>query len=117
MSSILKDVRKMIGPSETYTHFDQDLIIHINSVFTILKQLGVGPANGFSISSEDDDWTDFLPGGEQLELAKSYMYLKVRLMFDISTLTSPLIEVMNRQISEFEYRLNTAVEFEKNATQ
>ena len=113
MSSILQDIRKMIGPSETYTHFDRDLIIHINSVFTILNQLGVGPESGFTITGETEDWSDFLPEGEQLEIVKSYMYLKVKLMFDISTMTSPLIDVMNRQIAEFEWRLNVAVDPKK----
>lgn len=109
MESILTSVKKMLGITEEYEHFDADLIIHINSVFMILVQLGVGSAEGFSIQSKDDVWFDFMPEGSKLELVKSYMYLKVRLLFD-PPLGSAVIDVMNRQISEFEWRINAAVD-------
>lgn len=111
MDSILTSVKKMLGITEEYEYFDADIIMHINSVFMILQQLGVGPQEGYySIKGKENKWSEFLPSGEQLELAKSYMYLKVKLMFDISTLTSPLIEAINRQIQEFEWRLNVQVD-------
>lgn len=106
MSSILKDIKKLFGLQESDTSFDTDLIIDINSVFTILKQLGVGPEAGFKITGVEEIWEDFLLEGEQLELVKTYVYLRVKLMFDISTMTSPLIEVVKSQISEYEWRLN-----------
>lgn len=111
MESILTSVKKMLGITEEYTHFDSDLIMHINSVFMVLNQLGVGPAEGFAISGEGDVWTDFVPGRKwkQLETVKSYVYLKVRLIFD-PPLSSSVIEAINRQISEFEWRLNVAVD-------
>lgn len=109
MESILTSIKKMLGITEEYEHFDADLIMHINSVFMILTQLGVGPSTGFSIKGADGTWDRFLPEGQQLELVKSYMFLKVKLIFD-PPLGSAVIEVMNRQISEFEWRLNVAVD-------
>lgn len=110
MSSVLTDIKKMFGISESDTNFDRDLIININSAFTVLNQLGVGPTEGFRIEGSGDEWEEFLPEGDKLEAVKTYVFLKVKLMFDTSTLTSPLIEVINHQISEFEWRLNVQVE-------
>lgn len=111
MESILTSIKKLLGITEEYEHFDSDLIMHINSVFMILNQLGVGPSTGFFIKGGDEVWTDFIPENPQLELVKSYMHLKVKLLFD-PPLGSAVIEVMNRQISEFEWRLNVAVDSE-----
>ena len=99
----------MLGITEEYTHFDADLIMHINSVFMILTQLGVGPSEGFSIKGAEETWNQFLPEEQRLELVKTYMHMKVKLIFD-PPLGSAVIEVMNRQISEFEWRLNVAVD-------
>lgn len=111
MESILTSVKKLLGITEEYEHFDADLIMHINSVFMVLAQMGVGPEQGFSIRGKDELWTDFMPPEEllKLELVRSYIYLKVKLLFD-PPLSSSVIEVMNRQISEFEWRLNVAVD-------
>lgn len=109
MDSILISVKKMLGIAEEYTHFDADIIMHINSVFMILTQLGVGPSNGYSIVDELDQWNDFVPESVRLDMVKSYVYMKVRLMFDPPT-SSAVMEAMNRSISEFEWRLNVAVE-------
>ena len=109
MKSILTSIKKLLGIAEEYEHFDADLVMHINSVFTILTQLGVGPPEGFSIMDEDSTWDDFLPNRKNLEIVKSYMHLKVKLLFD-PPLNSAVIESMNRQISEFEWRLNVAVD-------
>lgn len=111
MESILTSIKKMLGITEEYEHFDTDLIMHINSVFMILKQLGVGPDEGFSITGKDEGWADFMPENARLELVKSYVYLKVKLLFD-PPLGSAVVEVMNRQISEFEWRLNSEIETE-----
>lgn len=109
MESILVSIKKMLGITEEYEHFDADLIMHINSVLMILNQIGVGPSRGFSIKGEDEVWADFIPDDSQLELVKSYMHLKVKLLFD-PPLGSAVIEVMNRQIQEFEWRLSVAVD-------
>lgn len=109
MDSILTSIKKLLGIEESYDHFDPDIIMHINSVFMVLQQLGVGPANGFYIVDKEDKWNDFLPSGANLEMVKSYMYMKVKLLFD-PPLSSTVIESMNRTISEFEWRLNLQVE-------
>ena len=110
MDSILTSIKKLLGIDESYTHFDQDLIMHINSALMILTQLGVGPADGFSISKATETWTDFL-GDDLLKLqsVKTYVYLKVRLMFDPPS-GSALIELINRQVSELEWRLHVATD-------
>ena len=112
MESILSSIKKILGITEDYKHFDNDLIMHINSVFMILKQLGVGPEDGFAIKDKKSKWTDFLPDGMTLQLVKSYIGLKVRLLFDPPT-SSATIESINRQISEFEWRLNVEVDPKK----
>lgn len=109
MESILTSIKKMLGITEEYEHFDSDIIMHVNSVFMILTQLGVGPAEGFSIRGKGETWGDYLPEETRLESIKSYMYLKVKLLFD-PPLGSAVIDAMNRQISEFEWRLNVAVD-------
>lgn len=109
MESILTSVKKMLGITAEYTHFDVDLIMHINTVFSILSQLGVGPTTGFSISDASSVWTDFVPSNPLLETIKSYMYLRVRLLFD-PPLGSAVMEAINRQISELEWRINVTVD-------
>ena len=94
---------------DRYEAFDPDIIMHINSVFTILTQLGVGPEDGFSISDKTATWSDYLGDSYKLELVKSYIYLKVRLMFDPPSATA-LIDSMNRMINEYEWRLNAEVD-------
>lgn len=109
MDSILTSIKKLLGITAEYTQFDADLIIHINSVFSILTQLGVGPSTGFSIHDEYSVWTDFLPEDPRLEMVKTYVYLKVRLMFDPPD-RSAVADAMKRQIDEFEFRLNVAAD-------
>ena len=109
MESILNSIKKLLGMTSDYTCFDKDLIIHINTVFAILTQLGVGPETGFSISDNSAIWNDFTSDMKVLESVKSYMYLKVRLLFDPPT-SSFVMESMNRQIAEFEWRLNVEAE-------
>ena len=109
MESILTSIKKLLGIAEDYTQFDSDLIMHINTVFLNLTQLGVGPEEGFSIQNENDAWSDFIDNNAQLQAVKSYMYLKVKLLFD-PPLSSSVIESMNRMIAELEFRLNVAVD-------
>ena len=109
MDSILTSIKKLLGIDEEYEQFDSDLIMHINSVFSVLMQLGVGPADGFSIEDGSATWTSFISDNAKIEMVKSYVYLKVRLLFDPPT-GSALIESINNQIKEFEWRLNVAAE-------
>ena len=105
-NSILNSVKESIGITEEYTQFDNTLIMHINSVFVILNQIGVGPENGFSISDGTAQWSDFLPeDNKNYEAVKSYMGAKVRLMFDPPTV-SVHMECLKQIISELEWRLN-----------
>lgn len=109
MDSILTSIKRLLGIAEEYDHFDPELVIHINSVFMVLTQLGVGPSGGFSITGAGETWDDFIPEGQNLESVKSYIYMKVRLIFDPPT-SSALMDALNRSVSEFEWRLNVAAE-------
>ena len=109
MESILTSIKKMLGITEEYTHFDTDIIIHINSAFMVLTQLGVGPLDGFIIEDETSSWNDFIQDSTKIEAVKTYIYMKVRLVFDPPT-SSALIDAMERSIKEYEWRLNVAAE-------
>lgn len=110
--SILDSIKKMLGIASEYTHFDEDIIMHINSVLMILKQLGVGPSEGFRIDDNSATWSEFISDDKQLQGVKSYMHQKVKLLFD-PPLGSAVIESMNRTINEFEWRLNVEAELIK----
>lgn len=107
--SILISIKKLLGIPEDYEHYDSDIIMHINSVFMILNQLGVGPSNGFSITDKTAVWSNFISDNNNLEAVKSYVYMKVRLLFD-PPLSSAVMECMNRMIGELEWRLNSEAE-------
>lgn len=109
MESILTSIKKLLGIDESYTHFDSDIIMHINSVFTILTQMGVGPSEGFIIEDDTTTWIDFLGDKTNLESVKTYIFMKVKLMFD-PPLAGSVTEAYNRTISELEWRLNVAAE-------
>lgn len=109
MESILNSIKKLLGIAEDYDHFDSDIIMHINSVFATLTQLGVGSEDGFSINDEAEKWEDFLPEERMIHSVKSYMFMKVKLMFD-PPLSSAVIECMKEQIKEMEWRLQVAVD-------
>ncbi len=94
---------------ESYEHFDADVIMYINTVLLVLIQMGVGPAEGFSITSKEQTWQDFL--GEdlpKLEMVKTYVGMRVRLMFDPPQ-SSTVIQTMNESIKELEYRIYITV--------
>ena len=109
MESILTSVKKMLGITEEYDCFDPDIIMHINTAFMVLTQLGVGPASGFYIEDDTATWEEFLEDPTKLQMVKSYMYLKVRLLFDPPA-SSVIVECMKQSINEFEWRLNVAVD-------
>ena len=111
MESILTSIKKLLGPSAEDTHFDPDIIMHINTVLMDLNLLGVGPVEGFAITDASDEWTDFVPEASlaRLEAIKSYIYLRVRLLFD-PPINSAVIESITRQIDKLEWRINVAAE-------
>ena len=109
MDSILTSIKKLLGITEEYEHFDQDIIIHINTALMILTQLGVGPSEGFFIKDKYALWSDFVPDVKTLEAVKSYIYLKVRMLFDPPT-SSSLMNAMEQNMKELEWRLNVASE-------
>lgn len=101
--SILNSVKKVLGVDPTYEAFDLDIIMHINTVLNVLNQMGVGTA-GFTISDNTATWQQFIPSGYQVDMAKSYVCLRTRLLFDPPT-NGTTTEAINRQISELEWRL------------
>lgn len=116
MDSILSSIKKLLGIPIEQTNFDNDIIMHINSTFMILNQMGVGPTEGFSITDDYSLWSDFVPEGQYLELVKSYVYMKVKLLFD-PPLSSSVLSSMEKLISEFEWRLNVQAETKTEETQ
>lgn len=109
--SILNSTKKILGIGSDYTAFDLDILTHINSVFATLNQLGIGPDEGFEVTDADTAWSGFLGDSPDLRMnsVKTYLYLKVRSIFDPPT-TSYAIEAMNKQIAEYEWRLNVKYE-------
>jgi hypothetical protein len=105
MESILTSIKKLLGITAEYEHFDPDIIMHINSVFMILNQLGVGPKECFSIEDDTSVWTDFIRDETNIEAVKTYVYLKVKMIFDPPT-GGAVVEAYNRTIDELEWRLN-----------
>ena len=102
--SILDSVKKLIGIVAEDTTFDSDIIIHINSIFMVLHQLGIGPTDGYSIEDNEPVWSDYVAPSENLEGVKSYMVLRVKALFDPSS-TSFTQESFKRLVDEFEWRL------------
>lgn len=103
--SILISTKKVLGLMEDYTPFDFDIIMYINSSFSILNQIGIGPIDGFSIEDDQEKWSDYGVPLVQLSLVRTFIFLKVRMLFDPPT-TSFLIEATNNQIQEYLYRLS-----------
>lgn len=104
MESILNSIKKNLGIHENDTNFDADLIMHINSVFGILYQMGVGPNEPFSIEGSSEIWNDFLQDNIKINYVKSYIEKKVKLLFD-PPITGSVMESINNQIKELEWRL------------
>lgn len=107
MESILATIKKLLGIPEEVLDFDTDIIIHINTVLGTLNQLGVGPEEGFVISDEYAVWDDFIASKYKLEAVKTYIYLKVKMLFDPPQNSSVAASIKD-QIDELEWRLNNA---------
>ena len=109
MDSVLTTIKKLLGIEKDYTHFDNDIIMHINSALMALNQRGVGPESPASITSEMDTWENTLGNLKNMEAVKTYIYLKVRMVFDPPT-SSFVLDAMNKQANELEWRLNVQSE-------
>jgi len=112
--SILVTIKKLLGLDANYTPFDTDIIVFINGAMMVLQQLGVGPDTGYTITDSSQTWTEFLPSDVMLEAVKHYIFLYVRMVFDPPT-SSVVMEAMNKQRAELEWRLREQVEFYKDS--
>lgn len=108
MDSILTSIKKLLGIAEGYDVFDIDIIMNINSAFSVLTQLGVGSSTGFSIRDASTTWDEYITD-DRLEMVKTYVWLKVRYLFDPPSSGSAM-EAVKSQIAELEWRLNVAVD-------
>ena len=111
MESILSSIKNLIGISEDDYSFDQEIKIHINSVFSILNQLGVGPDEPFILGDEDRNWNEFVGTNKRIEMVKSYVYLKVLLILDPHQ-SSSSVESIKKQSDEYEWRLTNDIDDE-----
>jgi len=112
MGSILADIKGYVGLSEAQdTLFDKDIIMHVNTAFSFLSQLGVGPANGFFISDVTQTWDEFTTDVKVIGFVKTYIFIKVKLMFDPPQ-TSFVLDALDRQLQQVEWRLSVQVEGE-----
>lgn len=112
MESILTSVKKMVDIGEEYEAYDTNIIILINNVFMTLKQLGVGPKEGFFIEDETAVWTDFIEDVSKLQAVKTYVSLKVKILFDPNSIGASTLAAYERTIQELEWRLHVDVETE-----
>lgn len=107
--SIFKSIKALLGPDADYDVFDPDILIFINTALSTLTQLGIGPKEGFRITGETETWTDLLGDYGDLESVKSYIYLKVRILFDPPS-NSTVLNAYQEACKELEWRLNVAVD-------
>lgn len=108
--SVLQSIKKLLGIPASHDEFDQDILTHINTAFATLKQLGVGPVEGFVVTGEEEQWVAFLGGKpSDFQSAKTYVYLKVKSYFDQPT-SSYHTNAVKEQLAELEWRLNSARE-------
>lgn len=115
--SILESIKKTLGVPEDYDVFDPDILMHINTVFSTLNQLGVGPKEPFFVDDKADTWTQFLAEDPSvLAMVRSYVYIKVKLLFDPPT-TSFAIDALKKTAEEYEWRLNVQAEGVNHAYQ
>ena len=104
--SILKTIREMIAPAEDYTYFDTDLIIHINTCMSILHQLGL---KSYKITGETETWADYLGDRIDLEHVKSYIYFKIKTMFDPPQ-SSFVLDAYKKEADKLEWYINAVVD-------
>lgn len=112
--SILTSIKKRLGLTEDNEQFDEDVVMDINTVLGILTQMGVGPEEGFSIEDKNSKWDDFLGDDKKLlEMAKTYVFLRVKLLFDSVSMASTLIDAYKNQYTELEWRIHDYINYQK----
>lgn len=113
-NSILTSTKKILGLAEDYTAFDHDITVHINSVFADLDHLGIGPTGGYAIDDDGaEEWDDYVTAGvpaPMLNSVRSYVFLRVKMLFDPANFTGAMLTAAQEQIQKFEWRLNSARE-------
>lgn len=113
-NSILKSTKKILGLADDYTAFDHDIVVHINSVFGDLEQLGIGPVGGYAIDDQgSENWDDYVTAGVpalMLNSVRTYMFLRVKAVFDPPQ-TGYFVTATKEQIEKAEWRLNVQREF------
>lgn len=110
--SILNSIKDLLGPDSDYDVFNNEILIHINMALSVLTQHGVGPSEGFIVTNEDATWQDFLGDSKDLEMAKTYVYMKVKMAFDPPS-SSFVLSNMKESCQEFEWRLMVAMDDKK----
>lgn len=110
MDSILTSVKHVLGITEEYDHFDADIIMYINTTLQILRQMGVGPEEGFAIKDKSSKWSDFMDDVPKNEIIKSYVAKRVKMMFDPSQ-NSHVTEADNKIIEELEWRIHSLIDY------
>ena len=108
---ILESIKQLLSIDTSYDYFDMDVTLHINSAFSELHQLGVGPAEGFRITGQTETWADFLGNRNDLDMVKSYVYLFVRLLFDPPS-NSFLVSAFESQLERLTWRINMTYELD-----
>lgn len=103
--SILNSIKKLLGIDNQYEHFDQDIILAINTELNVLNQLGVGPEEGFKIEDSDSKWSDFVGDRKDLEMIKTAVHMRTKLLFDPPQ-NSFLVDILNKQLAEIEWRID-----------
>jgi hypothetical protein len=107
--SIFETIKALLGPDSNYTVYDNDILIHINSVLSTLTQLGIGPSSGFRVTGPIETWSEFLGDRSDIDSVKTYVYLKVKLIFDPPS-NSSVAKAYEETCKELEWRMNVAVE-------
>ena len=113
MESILTSIKKLLGIAEEYKQYDSDIVMHINSVFADLAMIGVGPSEGFVIWDDSSIWDDFASDDTLVNSVKSYMFLRVKLLFDVNSIGASTLTIYENQIAKWEWLLNVVAERNK----
>ena len=103
--SIFESIKSLLGPDASYDVFDQDILIHINTAIAVLTQLGVGSPSGFVVTGPEETWRDFIGDDKILQMAKTYIYMKVKMAFDPPA-NSSVLSAYQEACKEYEWRLN-----------
>lgn len=109
MHSILISVKLALGIDQDYSGFDTQVTMLINSALLSLNQLGIGPEEGVTVTGIGEEWSLLLVAETDIEAIKAFVYLKTKLGFDPPS-TSFVLNAMERQIEQLEWRLMAQVE-------